>query len=106
MAFQRLVQSAQVRLGASGMAFTFMQSLKTRAGFILPPPTTQSRADHADQRRGMKRPFQKSDIAESFHLPPRGGISFQSSPTLRQQNERQIRPWGLRLDPARKTPDI
>jgi len=70
------------------------------ARFILAAAAADRGLDEADEAGRMKRAFEKSDVAEQFEQPPRLGVSLKPAAPLRQQDEREIGPFGLVLNPA------
>jgi len=54
----------------------------------------------------MKGPFEEGDIAENFEVAASCGIPLKPAPALSQQDEREIRPLGLFVDPLRQIRQI
>ena len=69
--------------------------------FILTHPPAQSRPRKAYQRSRMKRALKECNVAQQFQVPPGRRIALQPPAPARQQDEREIRPFLLILDPRR-----
>src|SRR6185503_7246394 len=76
------------------------QVFQQRARLILTATRSQPRADHADQRRWMKRPLQEVYVAEQILQTLRRGIAYGRIATPGQQDQGKIGPWGLSSHPA------
>ncbi len=73
-------------------AFAFGEILKNGAGLVLAAPASDGGADHADQRGGVERTFDESDVAEHLSKPYGVRIAFGAAALMRQQHDRKIRP--------------
>ena len=76
------------------------------AAFILPAAAAQGGLHDADQRGGMERTFQERDVAEGIGEKCGGWIALETAAVAGEQNEREIRPRRLRLNPLRQSAGI
>jgi len=81
----------------------FGQIAKDRARLVLPAPSAHRGADDADERRWVKRPFEKRDITQRLPDPRRVRVSLWAAALMRQQYDRKIRPCGLIVEPRSMT---
>ncbi len=87
------LEEVAIALGAATQLF------QPGARFILSPPAPQRGLGQADQRRRVEGTFQEGDVAERIEIPPRRRISLEAAALLGQQHEREVRPFGLGLQP-------
>ena len=77
-----------------------VQLSQARSGIILSPPAAKRRLRQADKGGRVEWPLEERHIAKHVQIAPGGGIPFEAAPSPRQQDEGEIRPFLLRLDPA------
>ena len=64
--------------------------LEPRPRLILPQSRTSRRARQADQRGGVKGPFEERDVAQRFEQPYRTRITFEAPTARGQDNEGEV----------------
>ena len=77
-----------------------VELLEPGARLILPAPAAQRRLRQADEGGRMERPLQEGDVAEQLEEAAGLGIALEPAAALGQQDEREVGPFGLRVDPA------
>ena len=94
------------RPAAPASARQVVQLLEPRARLILAAAAAQRRAGEADQRRRVERPFEEGDVAERLEQAPAPRVALEPAAALGQQDEREVRPFGLSSHPARERAQI
>ena len=96
-ALPNAVLQCRVRIGQTFAAL--MEIGQPGASLILPPAPTQRRFAHAEQRSRVKRPLEEAHIAQYLEKPCRSGIALDTSALTGEQNKREVRPFGLLVNP-------
>src|SRR6185312_6820989 len=74
--------------------------------FVLTPAAAQRCLHHADEGGRMERPLKEAGIAERRIQLGGLRIPFDAAAVLGQHDEREVRPWRLRANPAGEGPRI
>jgi hypothetical protein len=80
--------------------------IKPPASIILPSAPAQRGLGKTDEGRWMEWSFKEGDIAKRIEETPGVRIALQPTPPMGKKNQRQVRPFGLRLDPTRQGAEI
>ena len=83
-----------------------VQLLQPGPRLVLAPPPAQGRATQAHQRRRVKRPFKEADVAERLEETLRRRVALEAAASAGKQNEGEVGPLRLRLQPRRQRPQI
>ena len=75
------------------------------AGLILATAGAQRRSGDADEGGRVERPFEEGHVAEQFEQSPGGRIALQPA-ALGEDDERQVGPFGLGVDPVGQAVEI
>src|SRR5271154_3523852 len=96
-ALPNAVLQCRIRLGQPFAVF--MEIGQPGARLILSPAPAQRRFADAQQRRRMKRSLKKTYVTQYLKKACGRGIALDTSAFGGEQNEREVRPFGLLLDP-------
>src|SRR5690606_7798029 len=84
----------------------FAQLFHPRARFVLPLAPLESRPCYADEGPRMERSFEKGDVSEQIRNPRHAGVALAPAAASGQDDEGDIRPFGLSAQARRDSAQV